>query len=109
MNKLVLALMLMLPGVPALAQAKIPPAPSGQPVLAPGLHVQVTDGVIVVTNSGGSLGFQAGQFGYVPSVNQPPVILPSDPGLQFTPPPSFGSGGSGPPPPSGGSTDCIVR
>ena len=83
--------------------------------LAPGLHVSVSDGAIVVTNNGGSLGFSAGQFGYVPSVNQPPVIVPSNPGLQFVPPPSFDNGPAGPdggaggPPAPSGAVDCVVR
>ncbi len=87
--------------------------PSAPPTLAPGLHLQVTDGAIIVTNSGGSLGFQAGQFGFVPSVNQPPVIVPPNPGIQFTPPPSFNTGSGGPTastgPGQGQATDCIVR
>ena len=92
-----------------------PDAPA--PALAPGLHVQVTDGVIVVGNNGGSQGFQAGQFGYVPSVNQPPIIVPPNPGTHFAPPPSFGSNGApeaGPLARSGSGqepsvVDCIVR
>ncbi|HEY1044259.1 MAG TPA: FecR family protein [Telluria sp.] len=87
--------------------------PSAPPALAPGLHVSVIDGAIVLTNPGGSLGFQAGQFGYVPNVNQPPVIVPSNPGIQFVPPPSFDSGSGGPTasngPGQGNATDCIVR
>jgi hypothetical protein len=90
-----------------------PASPVLQPVLPPGLHLQVLDGAIVVTNNGGSLGFQAGQFGYVPSVNQPPVIVPANPGLHFVPPPSFGSGPTGPVAAGGvqdpGAVDCIVR
>lgn len=85
-----------------------------QPTLSPGLHLQVTDGAIVVANNGGSLGFQAGQFGYVPAINQPPVLVPSNPSLQFVPPPSFYTSPS--PIPSGAingspgnATDCIVR
>jgi hypothetical protein len=95
-------------------QGRLPAAPT-QPVLPPGLHLQVTDGAIVVTNNGGSLGFQAGQFGYVPGVNQPPVIVPSNPGVQFTPPQSFSGSGTGPQASAGGSSgdkaavDCIVR
>lgn len=89
------------------------PGPAAPPVLPPGLHLQVTDGAIVVTNNGGSQGFQAGQFGFVPSVNQPPVIVPSNPGIQFVPPPSFNAGSGGPaasngPGPSQ-AVDCIVR
>jgi hypothetical protein len=88
--------------------------PVGSPMLPPGLHVSVTEGAIVVTNNGGSQGFQAGQFGYVPGVNQAPVIVPPNPGLQFTPPPSFNGGASGPQASAGGSSDkptvdCIVR
>ncbi|MFL6673965.1 MAG: FecR domain-containing protein [Massilia sp.] len=96
-----------------LAQGKSPAAPSG-PQLPPGLHVQVTDGMIVVTNNGGSLGFQAGQFGYVPGPAQPPVIVPPNPGLQFVPPPSFNSGTTTGPVASSrtqdqNAVDCIVR
>ncbi|CAH0232808.1 hypothetical protein SRABI118_02513 [Massilia sp. Bi118] len=97
---------------PDAAQQK---APVGAPALPPGLHVSVTEGAIVVTNNGGSLGFQAGQFGYVPGVNQAPVIVPPNTGLQFTPPPSFNGGASGPQASNSGSSpdkggvDCIVR
>lgn len=73
---------------PPAAQPVVPGAP---PSLPPGLHLQVTDGAIIVSNSGGSLGFQAGQFGYVPNIGQPPVIVPPNPGFQFSPPPSFSS------------------
>jgi hypothetical protein len=99
-------------GVPPKSPGLAVPA---APVLSPGLHFSVTDGMIVVTNNGGSLGFQAGQFGYVPSVTQPPVIVPSNPGLQFVPPPSFsGAAPAGPQASAGGVArdsvvDCIVR
>ena len=102
------------PPAPPMAQP-LPSAGSAAPVppppLPPGLHLQVTDGAIIVTNSGGALGFQAGQFGYVPSVNQPPVIVPSNPNLQLVPPPSF-STSSGPQAggtDAGAAVDCVVR
>lgn len=81
------------------ANPVLPPSVS---TLAPGLHLQVADGAIVVTNGGGSQTFQAGQFGYVPSMARPPVIVPPNPSLSFVPPPSFNSGGSnvGNPPPA---------
>jgi hypothetical protein len=66
--------------------AEIAP-PGGK--LSPGLYVQVIDGLIHVSNPAGSQNFSAGQFGYTPSLKQPPVLLPSNPGMQFTPPPSF--------------------
>jgi hypothetical protein len=72
-----------------LAQLTVP-RPTGA-ALAPGLYVQVLDGLIHVTNPAGSQSFSAGQFGFTPSFAQPPVILPSNPGLKFTPPPSFSS------------------
>lgn len=57
--------------------------------LKPGLHVSVTDGAIVVNNPAGSQNFTAGQFGFVPSMRTPPVLVPVNPGLKFTPPPTF--------------------
>ncbi len=93
-----------------LAQASPPSRPSG--AMPPGLYVQVIDGLIHLSNRGGSQNFSAGQFGFTPNVRTPPVILPSNPGLQFTPPPAFSSstpqasgtqGGS----PTGGG--CEVR
>ena len=81
--------------------------------LNPGLYVEVLEGMINVKNGGGSQNFAAGQFGFTSGFQQPPVILPNNPGLQFSPPPSFGttgsqgniSGNGGKP----GEVDCIVR
>ncbi|HCN87612.1 MAG TPA: iron dicitrate transport regulator FecR [Oxalobacteraceae bacterium] len=84
----------------------------GKFALPPGLYVQVIDGMINVSNNGGSQSFAAGQFGYTASVIQLPVIVPSNPGMQFTPPPAFSSK----PPPKGSAAgaksntvDCEVR
>ena len=102
------------PGMPVPPPPPPPPPaspPSGSPPLPPGLHLQVTDGAIIVTNSGGSQGFQAGQFGYVPNVNQPPVIVPPNPNFRFVPPPAF-SASSGPQAggtDAGAPVDCVVR
>lgn len=96
------------PGTPA---ASSPPTPSLPTQPAPGLYVQVLDGMIHLSNGGGSANFTAGQFGYTPGFQQPPVILPSNPGMQFTPPPTFSN-----PVASVSSTasksaavDCVVR
>lgn len=99
-----------------LAQVNIPlprtVTPTAGPVLPPGLYVQVIDGLINVSNKGGAQNFAAGQFGYTPTPIQAPVIVPKNPGLQFTLPPAF----SAPPPVSGSSSapksnavDCEVR
>lgn len=94
-----------------LAQASIKPPPAGG--LAPGLYVQVTDGMIQVSNTGGTQQFAAGQFGYTRNVIQPPVLLPANPGIRFTPPPTFSSlapnntGASGAA--KAAAVDCEVR
>ncbi len=108
MNKLFVVLLFGLQGAAALAQGRVPPPLQALPA---GLYVQVLDGMIHVTNPGGSSNFAAGQFGYTASMTQPPVIVPSNPGIQFTPPPSFSSSAT----PSGMSSaksntvDCEVR
>ena len=51
--------------------------------------MQVLGGLINVNNGSGSQSFTAGQFGFTPGSQQPPVVLPNSPGLQFTPPPTF--------------------
>jgi hypothetical protein len=91
-----------------------PVNPGPTPGLAPGLHVAVLDGMIVVTNPGGALHFQAGQFGYVPTMTVPPIVVPQNPGLKFAPPPTFGIGAGGPLASQGpaalqNTVDCIVR
>lgn len=68
----------------------VQPAATPQPgALPPGLHVFVIDGGIKLTNSGGSTNFSAGQFGFSPTMQQPPVMVPNNPALKFTPPPVF--------------------
>ncbi|MEB0056778.1 MULTISPECIES: hypothetical protein [unclassified Variovorax] len=87
------------------------PAATGAAILTPGLYLQVLDGLIHVTNPAGSQSFSAGQFGYTSSFQQPPVVLPRNPGMQFTPPPAFNSS-TGPSTPAAvrsSSVDCEVR
>jgi hypothetical protein len=74
--------------VPPLGQLPASPAGSAR---APGLYVQVLDGMIHLNNGAGSQSFNAGQFGYTPSPSRPPVVMPHNPGMQFTPPPAFHS------------------
>jgi hypothetical protein len=107
--------------VPALAPsgaATVPAAPTvpaaGTSTLTPGLYVSVLDGMIAVTNSGGAQNVAAGQFGYVPSVTTAPVLVPANPGVQFTPPPAFSATtAAGTPasatPAKANSVDCEVR
>lgn len=80
-------------GAPAMATVAIPSSsvspPPSVPSLPPGLYVQVIDGLISVTNKGGSTNLAAGQFGFIPNAVQPPVLVPKNPGLAFSPPISF--------------------
>lgn len=95
------------PGAPAPA-----PAPGLQPGMPPGLYVHVLDGIIHLSNAGGSQSFTAGQFGFTPGVTQPPVIVPNNPGIKFAPPPAFSAAPPGTPsgqPQSPGAVDCVVR
>lgn len=64
------------------------------PGLAAGLYVRVIDGIINLTNKGGSQSFTAGQFGYTASIVKPPVVVPANPGIKFSPPSSFSSSNS---------------
>lgn len=100
------------PPAPGAGSLPTPAAPA--PVtLPPGLYVQVLDGLIHVSNPGGSQNFAAGQFGFTPSIRQPPVIVPANPGMQFTPPPAFTSSTSSGPgataPGKAAAVDCVVR
>jgi hypothetical protein len=96
--------------LPPLAQMR---PPSSGPSLAPGLYVQVIDGIINLSNSGGAQNFSAGQFGFTSSFNRPPIIVPNNPGLKFTPPPAFlqssGPVGGGSNSGSAADVDCEVR
>lgn len=97
-----------------LAQAPNPLNAPNASGLSPGLYVQVIDGMINLSNRGGSQNFSAGQFGYTASFIKPPVVIPNNPGLQFNPPPAFNSSQSGPgsatsTSPKSKEVDCIVR
>lgn len=95
---------------PAMPSALAPPV--GGAGLAPGLHVFVIDGMIHLSNGGGSQNFSAGQFGFVRSTIVPPVIVPANPGLKFTPPPTFSIVNAGSASSNGaktGAVDCEVR
>ena len=88
-------------------------APPAGPTLAPGLYTSVTTGQIVVSNPGGTLDIVAGQFGFTPNVRQPPVLLPTNPGIPFTLPPVFNAStdpsASNSAPGKSNNVDCEVR
>ena len=70
------------------------PTPSGPP--ENGLHVDVVDGAVTITNKAGQQVLIAGQFGFVRDANTAPVIVPPGRGIQVTMPPSISrNAGSG--------------
>jgi hypothetical protein len=83
----------------------LPPAPSG---LAPAIYVVTINGLIDPFQRAGTQNFTAGQFGFTPSLRQPPVVVPRNPGIQFVPPPVFSKPlpGATPKP---AAVDCEVR
>ena len=109
-----LALLAALVSTAGLAQ----PAPLGlprsspSPALAPGLYVHVIDGLVNLSNQGGTTSFAPGQFGFTPTFTTPPAPLPRAPVVLLALPPTFlpstGSSGAG-----GGNKaaaiDCVVR
>lgn len=82
------------------------PTVTGRPP-ANGLHVDVADGAIVLSNAAGQQLINTGQFGFVAASNVLPVIVPANQGIQVTMPQSIsrntsGSRGIG----SGGQSEC---
>jgi hypothetical protein len=73
-----------------------------------GLYLFVVSGIVSVSNSGGTQNVGAGQYVYVQSAASAPKILPGNPGLNFTLPPSATDTTKD----GGGAKDtggCIVR
>ncbi|MYM67860.1 iron dicitrate transport regulator FecR [Pseudoduganella sp. FT55W] len=60
------------------------------PGLEPGLHVHVSAGGISIVNSAGEFRYDPGQFGFIKDDKTKPVKMFTNPGMQFTPPASFG-------------------
>lgn len=85
------------------------PGISGQPP-ADGLHVDVADGAIVVSNAAGQQLIGAGQFGFVLNAQTPPAMVSPQQGIQVTMPPAISQNdatgtGIG----RGGDAECVAR
>ena len=70
------------------------PTTSGTPP-PNGLHVDVTNGAIVMSNGAGSVLINTGQFGFVANSGTLPVIVPPQQGIQVTVPSSISQGKGG--------------
>ena len=78
--------------------------------LANGLHVDVLDGSITLSNQAGLQLLQAGQFGYVSGPNALPTIVPPARGIQVTMPLSISrNAGSGKTIGSSADLECPVK
>lgn len=66
---------------------------SGQPP-ADGLHVDVVQGAVSVTNPSGEIIVNAGEFGYVQSITTPPIPVPPTQGIRVTMPNTISSNNS---------------
>ena len=72
-----------------------------------GLHVDVTNGAVTMSNSAGSVQINAGQFGYVANATTPPVPVPPQQGIQVTMPSSIAQNkGGGKGVGKGGDAEC---
>lgn len=71
-----------------------------------GLHIDVLEGVIVLSNSAGQTAFSAGQFGYVKDVFSPPVPVSKEHGVRVPVPDNISNSRN---PLTGGSGGCAVR
>jgi uncharacterized membrane protein len=72
-----------------------------------GLYLFVVAGTIEVKNNAGTQNITAGQYAYVQSSTSAPKILPGNPGINFTLPPSSGESSKGGE--RKGQDGCIVR
>lgn len=58
--------------------------------LEPGLHVHVSAGGVSLVNQSGVYRYDTGQFGFIKNDKSKPLKMFTNPGLRFSPPPSFG-------------------
>lgn len=84
------------------------PTTSGTPP-PDGLHTDVSNGAIVMSNGAGSVVINTGQFGFVVNSSTPPAIVPPQQGIRVTVPSSIsqgkgGRGGIG----KGGDSECTM-
>lgn len=70
-----------------------------------GLHVDVSEGMIVLTNNGGQTPFAAGQFGYVRDPMTPPVQVPMEQGFRIPTPENIQNTRN----PVNNNAGCVVR
>lgn len=64
------------------------PTATGKPP-ANGLHVDVADGAIALSNGAGQQIINTGQFGFVRDASTPPAVVPAQQGIQVTMPSSI--------------------
>jgi hypothetical protein len=85
------------------------PTPSGN-IPANGLHADVVEGAISLTNGAGTMNIGSGQFGYVKNAYTAPTLVPPTQGVQVTMPPSISQNNSkGKGVGKSGDTECAIQ
>lgn len=85
------------------------PTPTGEPP-GNGLHIDVANGTISVSNAAGTVVFDAGQFGFVRNLNALPEFIPSERGIRVTMPGAVSSNqGTGAGIGAGNAAECAVE
>lgn len=85
------------------------PSVSGKPP-ENGLHLDVADGAIVVSNTAGQQHIAAGQFGFVRDSNSAPLVIPPQQGVQVTMPPNISqNSAAGPGIGRGKEKECVAQ
>jgi FecR protein len=74
-----------------------------------GLHVDVSQGAIVLSNPAGQQVYQTGQFGFVANLNTPPVVLPLAQGVPVTMPLSISKNAPAAQSAKSNDVDCVVQ
>jgi hypothetical protein len=85
------------------------PTPSGS-TPQNGLHVDVAQGAVVISNGACQQVFQAGDFGFVANLNTPPLVIPPTQGVPVTMPVSISRNApAASASAKSGTVDCIVQ
>lgn len=82
---------------------------AGGGALPDGLHVDVVDGAIAVSNRAGEVVFNAGQFGFIRDASTLPTIVPREGGIRITIPSSISRNNAVGRVGVGQSADCVAQ
>ncbi len=76
---------------------------------ANGLHIDVTDGAVVVRNDAGQQQLNSGQFGYVSGPSSAPAVTPAQEGIKVTMPLAISQNAAAKGLGKSGGSECVVQ